>query len=492
MSGMMRRSLLATSLLSLVVTGCTMNERMPGSQPGDGKHPPAALHTNETRKSHVEATNENPIAGVPADEWPDQPSLNDYLRHAALHHPGLRATFERWRAALLKVRAADGLPDPRFTYSYYIREVETRVGPQRQGFQLSQTFPWIDTLRLRKEAAFHTAETQRLQYEAKKLALFYRVRKAYWDYYYLGRQTQITGDNLQLVEHLAEVVQTRYAGSRATHADLVLVQIHLGQLEQQLRDLEDLRAVAESRLREAAFLPPNVRLPWPDGPPPPQTLPPNETLLTLASQTNPDLGALQARTRQAERQVDLARMKRVPDVMLGLSWIQTGEAVGPMRPGDSGTDPLIASVSVNLPIWLNDIEDDIRSAEFQRNAAIGEAAGRARELAVEIAEQRYRLAEARRRIDLYEGTLIPKARESLEVTEASYRAGGASFTDLIEAQQRCLEFDLVYERARTDEAVAQARLEMILGRPLAELTAGASADESGPMALPAEPTPDGR
>ncbi|MEE9371057.1 MAG: hypothetical protein V3W45_06260, partial [Sedimentisphaerales bacterium] len=58
-------------------------------------------------------------------------NLQDYLRYAALHNAGLKAAFERWKAAIEQIPQAESLPDPKFTYGYFINEVETRVGPQK-------------------------------------------------------------------------------------------------------------------------------------------------------------------------------------------------------------------------------------------------------------------------------------------------------------------------------------------------------------------------
>ena len=74
--------------------------------------------------------------------------LPDLLAYAALNNPGLEAAFHRWKAALERVPQAKSLPDPRFTYRYFIEEVETRVGAQRQRFAIAQTFPWFGKLKL--------------------------------------------------------------------------------------------------------------------------------------------------------------------------------------------------------------------------------------------------------------------------------------------------------------------------------------------------------
>jgi hypothetical protein len=68
--------------------------------------------------------------GLP--ELNESATLSDYLEYAALSNPGLEAAFNDWKRAVEKVPQVRSLPDPRFTYAYYIQEVETRVGPQRQ------------------------------------------------------------------------------------------------------------------------------------------------------------------------------------------------------------------------------------------------------------------------------------------------------------------------------------------------------------------------
>ena len=59
-------------------------------------------------------------------------SLQDYLQYAALNNAGLKAAFEQWKVAVEQVPQAESLPDPKFNYGYFIEEVETKIGPQRQ------------------------------------------------------------------------------------------------------------------------------------------------------------------------------------------------------------------------------------------------------------------------------------------------------------------------------------------------------------------------
>jgi hypothetical protein len=70
-------------------------------------------------------------------------TLQEYLRQAARNNAGLKAAFEEWKAALEAVPQAKALPDPRFSYGYFIDEVETRVGPQKHRLGIMQVFPGL-------------------------------------------------------------------------------------------------------------------------------------------------------------------------------------------------------------------------------------------------------------------------------------------------------------------------------------------------------------
>jgi len=71
----------------------------------------------------------------------DHSSLRDMLSYAEAHNPGVRAAFEKWKSALEKAPQDRSLPDPRVTYSYYLREDKTQIEPMTQKFALSQEFP---------------------------------------------------------------------------------------------------------------------------------------------------------------------------------------------------------------------------------------------------------------------------------------------------------------------------------------------------------------
>ena len=75
----------------------------------------------------------------------------------------------------------------------------------------------------------------------------------------------------------------------------------------------------------------------------------------------------------------------------------------------------------------------------------------------------YHFRDAGRKIDLYRDTLIPKAEQSLNVTQQAFSAGQADFLDLIDTQRVLLEFKLSYERALAHRAQRLAEIEKLVG-----------------------------
>jgi len=451
----MIRGLTASLIVSaLVLSGCW------GAPSG-----PSA----STRARHLRA---RPAADAPQPDAPPdlpaEPALSDYLARAALSNPGLAAAFNRWKAALEQVPQARSLPDPTFTYAYYIREVETRVGPQRNSLQIAQTFPWFGKLALRGGAAWQAAEAERQNYEARKLAVFREVKDAYYEYYYLGRAVAVATENVRLLRHLENVVRAKYRAGGAGHPDLIRLQVELGKLEDRLRSLKAMRSPVLAALAAATNLPADRELPWPARIEPASLQADDAALAAWAIENNPKLRARNAEIARRKKQIALARKEYFPDVTFGLTWIDTDDRVGTPRPSDSGEDPLIAMVTVNLPIWWDKISAGVREAKFRHIAAVTQRADEANRLVAAVKGAAYHCRDAQAKLDLYRRVLIPKAEESLKVTEAAFRSGKADFGDLIDAQRVRLEFQLTRERALADRAKRLAELEMLVGRDLGQ------------------------
>ena len=393
---------------------------------------------------------------------PAQPTLQDYLAYAALHNPGLQASFNHWQAALERVPQVKALPDPKFTYTAFIREVETRVGPQEQKFGLSQNFPWFGKLRLRGDVAMESANSAYQRFQSRKLRLFYEVKNAYYEYYYLERAIAITNDNIQLLKHLESVAQAKTRAG-APLSSVIRAQVELGKLDDRGRALTDLRGPISAKLNAALNRPYDAFLPWPKQAPFYDLELREKDLFARLRENNPELKSLDFAIAGNEKAVELARKDSYPDFTLGFNYIDTSEALNLNTP-NSGKDPVAAVIAVNVPIWRGKYKAAVQEAQLRREAAVNMRRNRGNLLEAELRLALYRYRDSGRKIDLFRDTLTPEAEQSLNITEETYRAGKVDFLSLIDAQRLLLEFQLSSERALANHEQSLAEIEMLTGR----------------------------
>jgi outer membrane protein TolC len=396
---------------------------------------------------------------------PDSASLDYFLRSAALNNPGLEAAFNRWKAALERIPQSRALPDPKFTYAYFIREVETRVGPQQHRLGIVQMFPWFGKLGLQGDAALESANAAQEQYESAKLKLFYQVKEAYFEYVYLRQAFAVMEENVQLLTYLENVVMAKYRSGSVPHSSLIKAQVESDKLRDQLKSLEDMLNPVKARLNSVMNRPPQAHLPAPMGIAIDTVQIPDEQLVAWLKESNPDLRANEYLAAKEKFSIDLAKKNYFPDITVGVDYIITGDA---RMPGvtDSGKDPLIAMLTVNLPLWWGKNKAAVNEAQAKYQSALKQQQSIENDLLSQLEMVLYQFREAQRKMSLYNEALLPRAQQSLNVTQSAFEAGKVDFLNLIDAQRTYLEFELSLARATTNYAQRLAELEMLVGREI--------------------------
>ncbi|MEE9369219.1 MAG: TolC family protein [Pontiella sp.] len=395
-----------------------------------------------------------------ADPFGTNLTLQAVLDYGAENNPRLQATFNQWKGAEENIAVQKALPDPAFTYGYYFEPIETKNGPQNQRFDLSQKIPGFGKLSLNKAIATDQAAAAHDRYRREQLDLDFTTTQAYAELHFLKRGIEITQDQITLFLDLEKVARTRYQ-TGSPMASILQAQVELGRLEDRLNSLNDQRAPKTARLNAALNRPASAPLPWPD------TLPYRtidadaKALHAQTRGTSPELAELGHHIERGNHQLQLAKRERLPDFTLGVQYIDTGHVAGPNP--DSGTDPIIGTIGINLPLWFGKNRARIQSAAHLKTAAQLALENRAKTLDADIRQTLFQLRDADRKINLYKESLIPKSLQSLEVSRTGYESGQLEFINLIDAERLLLEFELSYERARTDHLIARAELTNITG-----------------------------
>jgi len=422
---------------------------------------------------------------------PPAPELEDYIGFALVHSPAVQAARERWQAALAVAPQAGAWPDPRFVWGEMIVPVETRTGPQQRVFSLSQTVPWFGKPGLKSDVAAAGADIAEARLAGEVLAAAAAVREIWYELAYLAEAIAITEKHHRLLLQWTLIARTRYEAGSGSYAALLKAQMERDRLDRRLAELRDLRHPAAVSLNATLGRSGAQPVVWPERLPAaddvavtagdPDLLAGHPDLLADKPELladNPELLALVREEIGFERAGALAHRERFPDLTLGLDYIQTGPALDPDLP-DSGRDPVIARIGINIPLWQGERAAAEREAASRGAATALTRRDRRGALEADLARQNFRWREARRTEDLYGTSLLPRARQALEAVDASYQAGTAGYLDLLEAQRTLLSFELTHVRARADRLVALARLETLVAGPLDAPATGLEAGSAG-------------
>ncbi|HDS84544.1 MAG TPA: TolC family protein [Phycisphaerales bacterium] len=392
-------------------------------------------------------------------------TLTDYVRAAMANNAGLQSRFSEYKAALAQVPQARALDDPMFTYGYFIEEVETRVGPQKHRLGLMQRFPWFGKIEARTDAAAAAARAAGRRFEAARLEVISKTKAAYFEFAYLAQAVEIAENNLELLKHLEQVAQARYRTAAASHPDIVRAQIELAMFEDEYLTLKRKKKPVVAMVNAVLNQPPEMDLPWPKQ----EALPTEELdeaqVIALLVDANPELSAMSFEIAAARSRAELAQKRYWPDVTLGIDWIQTDSSRMPNTPG-SGRDPVIAMVTLNLPLWTDSYSAGVQQAQSQAMKTLQTKTQMQSDLASQASELMFAAEDSRRKVRLYQDVLIPKAKEMLEVSEQAYRTGAIDFLTLIDAQRKLLTFELTFERTLANHLKSLARLEALVGGQL--------------------------
>ena len=388
--------------------------------------------------------------------------LPSLIQVAVARSPKVSAAKARWQATVEQYPQVTALPDPMFMYGYYMRSVETRVGPQRHRVSFSQTFPYPGTLDAAGEIVKKAIEIERVKHEQVIRDLIVELKLSYHELAYLQRAVELTRQNHDLVASILTIATAHYAEGKATLNDVLKAQSQLAQLEYDLILLKELQLVEHANINGVLSLPSTTSL----GATVPVAYEPLDvTLADIEKQAlskRQELRIAELTVEKATEGIALAELRIKPMLKLDLMTIETGESLMLDAP-DSGKNPFTIGFGVTIP-W-SDLKNSSKVREAQQNREVATANKRVLEDQTKVALQKiyFRLENARRLIDLYETTLIPQAGAAIEAAETWHQEGPKSIMGFLETQSVWLNFNLARLRAITDYQQNIARLEQLVG-----------------------------
>jgi len=425
------------------------------------------------KKTTPAPANQGTANGSPADSIVSSlgnVKLRLLVRDVLDRNPGLAGLEAKARAVAQKAPQVKALPDPILSTTLFVQTPETRTGPQYAAIRLSQRFPWFGKLPAREQAALAQAVAARARAEAKRLELVTETRRLAYELAYLAAdQRQVRNDRTTLV-HYEDLARARYASGVGIAQGVVKIQAEITRDDSRLLAIAIRRASLTARINALRDRPKGTPVPGFTVPPAQARIEAIEKLRSTALARRPELAEADALIAAAEHLTEVAKIGYRPDVTLGLSYAVVGnrdDRAGKLAPPpDNGKDVVGLFGAINLPVHREKLAAGVEEAIQKRLAAEQKKRAVIAGIEGDLADLTDRLDLIRQRIELFEKTLIPQAKESLRSAEEAYAAGTLNALDLLDAERVLLQVRIATDRARTDYAVAEARLEGTIGAPL--------------------------
>jgi outer membrane protein TolC len=394
--------------------------------------------------------------------------LESYIAYAMKNSPELEALFERWQAGIHRISSARRLPDPVVSYAYFIRSVETRVGPQRHRLSLKQSFPWPTKLSAGANAMSSEAMALEKRFDARAIAIASAVEEKYWTIWGLKAERQIHEEHIEILKGLSKSAEALLMTGRIDLADQQQIDLNTARVEDLVHAIDEKVASAEAALKGLIGAPQSMATPV--------TSSPQRTDISIdEKRLAEDVKAhpyLQSFERLAESETYAAkreRASRFPSFTLGLDWIETGDTAMP-NVEESGKDAVLIGVGLSMPVWQSNYSETISAYEAESRAYRADKAAakdKAEALFYAVLSD---LRDAKRRIDLYRNTLIPQAESVYESVVGTYVSGKGTIASLLIAERDLL--DLRVELSKIDTAFAKgwAALSNVVGHPVLSMS----------------------
>jgi outer membrane protein TolC len=117
---------------------------------------------------------------------------------------------------------------------------------------------------------------------------------------------------------------------------------------------------------------------------------------------------------------------------------------------------------VSIPLWRDKLAAQVAEARANKRAGEARLSEQQISLAVEVAERAFVYRQTTRNLNLLQGVLVPKQRQSLEAARSAYLAAQVDFLNLAEAEQTLLRFNLDEVETHTQRELSLAELSLIM------------------------------
>ena len=409
------------------------------------------------------------LFAVPAAAQPDGPSqrplLTTLVAEALANNPEIQAASRDRDAAQQRIGPAGALDDPMLELGVLNLPTSSlrfdREDMTMKMIGLSQRLPYPGKRGLREDVATKDAETVGYGFQETVNRVVRDVKTAYFDLSLTLEMTRLVEKNRLIVAQLLRITEGRYSAGMGRQTDVLKAQTQLSKMTDELIKLARERKTAEAELNRVLGRSATVAAPVAEQPQLREEILSMESLRETALTQRPQLRALQSIVSRNEKALDLARKDYYPDFDVRLSYGQRDR----MPDGPRRSDMVSLTVAINLPVWRdNKRAPRVAESLAMRDQALSMYQVQRNELAAKLSQQVAVAEQNLKSARLYQTTLLPQARLTVESTLAAYRVNQVDFLTLIESQMTVFTYEISLVTASANYNKALVEIDFLTGK----------------------------
>ena len=409
------------------------------------------------------------LFAVPASAQTDGRSqrqlLTTLVPEALANNPEIQTASRERDAAQQRIGPAGALDDPMLEAGVLNLPINSlrfdREDMTMKMIGLSQRLPYPGKRGLRGDVATKDAETVGFGFQETVNRVVRDVKAAYFDLGLTLEVTRLVEKNRLIVGQLLRITEGRYSAGMGRQTDVLKAQTQLAKMTDELFKLARERQTVEAELNRALGRGAAVAAPAPEPPILREEILNLEALRETALTQRPQLLALQSIVAKNEKAVDLARKDYYPDFDVRLSYGQRDR----MPDGPRRSDMMSLTVAINLPVWRdNKRAPRVAESLAMRDQALSVYQVQRNELAAKLSQQVAVAEQNLKSARLYQTTLLPQARLTVESTLAAYRVNQVDFLTLIESQMTVFTYEISLVTASANYNKALVEIDFLTGK----------------------------
>lgn len=391
-------------------------------------------------------------------------ALPELIEEALNQNPQIKAARSEWKASIKVIPQAKSLPDPMLSYAYFGQSVETRLGPQKNKFSLSQKFPFFGKLSLKGEISKSAASLFEEQYNVVKADIVLSVKKAYFSLFWFDNALKITHEEKEVLQRLAKITQRKYETGKGNQQDVLKAHLEISRVTDKILLLKQGRKGISAGLNSLLNRPPDSFLGKIEEFKTPELKVELKDLYAWAREFRPELRKARYLIEKNEKSLKLTKKNYFPDFKIMFDYIDIG--AGTTTNAEDGRNSWMASIGINIPIWRGKLRASEAEAAIKIKASQEGYKNIENKTLSRVNELFFEVKTASEQVSLYKYSLIPQAEQSLKASEIGYLAGKVDFLNLLDSERMLLLIKTGYFKSVADLGKSLAHLERIVGKNL--------------------------